>query len=169
MNRLMQHMPDRPEVRTPLEPEGTFRWLHDRSSVRRPPSLREFTDAAGIDRTSIHALLPDNVRALGALGDPKLPDPHRDTLTPLQRGQAVAGFSEDGCSGRWFADHIASSRFDAVSAAQTGCNAPEAAPGRPVWWFCPTESTRPVEHSDASEADITAKALAWARLRRLGR
>jgi hypothetical protein len=116
-------MPKEPKLKTPLEPEGAFRWLHDRSSVRRRPSLRGITDAAGIDHTSVNALLPDNVWAIGALADAKLLEPHWDTLTPIQRGQAVAGLSEDGFSGPWIADHIGSCRFDAVSAAQTGCNA----------------------------------------------
>lgn len=120
--RDTQPMPTDPKLKDPLEPQGSFRWLHDRSSVRRPPSLRETTNAAGIDHTSINALLPDNVWVLGALGDPKLLEPHWDALTPIQRGQAVAGLSEDGCSGPWIADHIGSCRFDAVSAAQTGCN-----------------------------------------------
>jgi hypothetical protein len=116
-------MPNDHKLKTPLEPQGAFRWLHDRSSVRRRPSLRGVTDAAGIDRTSINALLPDNVWAIGALADPKLLEPHWDTLSPLQRGQAVAGLSEDGCSGPWIANHIGPCRFDAVSAAQAGCNA----------------------------------------------
>ncbi len=40
-------------------------------------------------------------------------------------------------------------------------NDPVAVPGRPVWWFCPTEPPTPIAESEVSESDIIRQALEW--------
>jgi len=118
---------------TALEPEGRFRWLHDRRTWHRPryvgsiaiKSPRDWSPETVVTmgRNELTALVPDNTWIIGIFGNTALLNDYWPRLTPLQRGQAIAGLSEREDSREWVETHLADCRFDALSATQTACNA----------------------------------------------
>lgn len=125
--------PDHIATPASLEPEGHFRWLHDRRSMRRPRHPGIIASKSPQDwspqsvtlpgRHELDALVPPNAWSIGISGNTSLLDDYWSRLTSLQRGQAIAGVSEHRDQAAWVGAHIATCRFDATSATQTACNA----------------------------------------------
>jgi hypothetical protein len=125
-------MQNTPNIPTRLEPEGHFRWLHDRRSLRCARSPESIVDRSPQDwspeavvsmsRDELDALVPVNTWIIGTFGNTQLLDDYWSRLTPQQRGQAIAGVSEWKDRRSWLESHLGDCRFDAVSATQAACN-----------------------------------------------
>lgn len=124
---------DHTPITADLEPVGKFRWLHDRRSMRCPRNPEFIASELPQDwspqavillgRHELDALAPSNAWSIGIFGNTDLLEDYWSRLTPLQRGQAIAGISEHRDKGEWIDAHISTCRFDATSATQTACNA----------------------------------------------
>lgn len=114
------------QARQPLEPQGQFRWLHAHYSMIRfePGGViasesgfgGESTDAAG-DGFGAHAW------EAGLRGRMDLLDKFWETLTPLQRGAALAGVSEINGGMKWIPALLPSCELTAVTTCELACNA----------------------------------------------
>jgi len=116
-----------PQTIEPLEPQGWFRWLHyhafgGRMSGPGGGVARE----SGISWDSAEpdsAFVARHAWEVGLNGRTDLLEKHWPTLTPEQRGLAVAGLSETKNGMKWIPPRLDSCALDAVTTCELACNA----------------------------------------------
>lgn len=112
------------EVWEPAEPQGWFRWLHDHSTRRSSAGGRispeseswEVADSEGV-------LVGTHAWEVGFQGHMGLLEKFWGTLTPVQRGAALAGASEIQGGLAWASTRLSSCELTAVTACELACNA----------------------------------------------
>lgn len=116
-----------PQTVQPLEPQGWFRWLHYHAF-----GGRMFGPGGGVaaeSEISRDPAQPDSTFVarhaweIGLNGRTGLLEKHWLTLTPEQRGLAVAGLSETEDGMKWIPPRLESCKFNAVTACELACNA----------------------------------------------
>lgn len=121
-----------PEKIRPVEASGWFRWLHCHFYSRYPREVVPNVEETGIDWAAVklsddlgdwQSWINPHLWTIGASGNRLLLEAIWDDLTPLQRGTALAGFSEGHKPKDWIAPGLSKCSFDALTTSELVCNA----------------------------------------------